>query len=134
MGSLTPFHRLKNSPTQVAFSCLRAPFAPSASDNSRSRRRQHEVRLPTTRSTRYTRSFSSTQLFSETRFQFPFSRTHLHPLFNLHSRNTGTDTNTLQTQTPIHLLPVKLEWNPPSPMVLPSRRYGRTLNYRGELP
>ena len=28
--------------------------------------------------------FSSTQLFSGTRFQTPFSRTHLHPLFNMH--------------------------------------------------
>ena len=44
----------ENSPTPVASSCLPAPFA---SDNSRSRRRQHQVRLPTTRSTRYTRSF-----------------------------------------------------------------------------
>ena len=54
IASLTLFHRLKNSPTPVASSCLPAPFA---SDNSRSRRRQHQVRLPTTRSTRYTRSF-----------------------------------------------------------------------------
>ena len=54
IASLTLFHRLKNSPTPVASSRLPAPFA---SDNSRSRRRQHQVRQPTTRSTRYTRSF-----------------------------------------------------------------------------
>ena len=54
IASLTLFHRLKNSPTPVASSCLPAPFA---SDNSRSRRRQHQIRLPSTRSTRYTRSF-----------------------------------------------------------------------------
>ena len=54
IASQTLFHRLKNSPTPVASSCLPGPFA---SDNSRSRRRQHQVRLPTTRSTRYTRSF-----------------------------------------------------------------------------
>ena len=54
IASLTLFHRLKNSPTPVASSCLPAPFA---SDDSRSRRRQHQVHLPTTRSTRYTRSF-----------------------------------------------------------------------------
>ena len=45
IASLTLFHRLKNSPTPVASSCLPAPFA---SDNSRSRRRQHQVCLPTT--------------------------------------------------------------------------------------
>ena len=50
-ASLTLFHRLKNSPTPVASSCLPAPFA---NDNNRSRRRQHQVRLPTTRSTHYT--------------------------------------------------------------------------------
>ena len=54
IASLTLFHRLKKSPTPVASSCLPAPFA---SDNSRSRRRQHQIRLPSTRSTRYTRSF-----------------------------------------------------------------------------
>ena len=54
IASLMLFHRLKNSPTPVASLCLPAPFA---SDNSRSRRRQHQIRLPSTRSTRYTRSF-----------------------------------------------------------------------------
>ena len=54
IASLTLFHHLKNSPTPVASSCLPAPFT---SDDSHSCRRQHQVRLPTTRSTRYTRSF-----------------------------------------------------------------------------
>ena len=64
--------------------------------------------------------FSSTQRFSGTRFQTSFSRTHLHPIFNMHWRNTGTHTNTLQTQTSLSHL---LTWNGKHhhrPMVLPS--------------
>ena len=44
IASLTLFHRLKNSPTPVAPSCLPTPFA---SDNSPSRRRQHLASPPT---------------------------------------------------------------------------------------
>ena len=112
IASLTLFHRLKNSPTPVASSCLPAPFA---SDNSRSRRRQHQIRLPSTRSTRYTRFFflplsSSLELASKlhsvaliyilfstcirgtlTRIQIPYRHRHPSPTCLVRMAPTITD-------------------------------------------
>ena len=80
---------------------------------------QHQVRLPTTRSTRYTRSlFFHSALFWNT---LPNSiQSHSSTSSFQHAFEEHWHAYKYLTDTDIPLPPVQLEWHQPSPMVLPS--------------